>query len=89
MLQSTPANRGPSATSAVAAPPPPHQRRVLSEIELAQRWGVSPKTLQRWRTEGRGPQYLKLSKRVTYPLDVIAQYEQDALHASTSERLNK
>ena len=86
MLQSTPANRGPSANSAVAAPPPPHQRRVLSEIELAQRWGVSPKTLQRWRTEGRGPQYLKLSKRVTYPLEVVTQYETNALHTSTSTR---
>ena len=89
MLPSTPANHGHVANLAVTASPPPNQRRVLSETELAQRWGVSPKTLQRWRTEGRGPQYLKLSKRVTYPLDVIAQYEQDALHASTSERLNK
>ena len=89
MLQSTPANRGPSATAAVAAPPLPQQRRVLSETELAQRWGVSPKTLQRWRTEGRGPQYLKLSKRVTYPLEVVTQYETDSLHTSTSARTVK
>jgi predicted DNA-binding transcriptional regulator AlpA len=46
----------------------PGDRRVLNEIELAQRWGISPKTLQRWRCEGRGPKYLKLSKRVSYPL---------------------
>ena len=62
---------------------------MLSEIELAQRWGVSPKTLQRWRTEGRGPQYLKLSKRVTYPLEVVTQYESDSLHTSTSTRTAK
>ncbi len=43
----------------------PGDRRVLNENELAQRWGVSPKTLQRWRSEGRGPRYLKLSKRVS------------------------
>ena len=44
----------------------PGDRRVLNENELAQRWGISPKTLQRWRCEGRGPKYLKLSKRVSY-----------------------
>jgi predicted DNA-binding transcriptional regulator AlpA len=89
MLQSTSANRGPSAIVARPAPVAPHERRVLSEIELAQRWGVSPKTLQRWRTEGRGPRYLKLSKRVTYQLDVVTEYEHCALHISTSERVNK
>ena len=29
----------------------PGDRRVLNENELAQRWGISPKTLQRWRCE--------------------------------------
>ena len=37
----------------------PGDRRVLNENELAQRWGIRPKTLQRWRCEGRGPKYLK------------------------------
>ena len=31
----------------------PGDRRVLNENELAQRWGVSPKTLQRWRSTGQ------------------------------------
>jgi predicted DNA-binding transcriptional regulator AlpA len=62
------------------------EKIALNEIELAKRWGVSPKTLQRWRTEGRGPQYLKLSKRVVYPLDQIESYEHEALHASTWEK---
>lgn len=30
------------------------EKIVLSENELAERWGVSPKTLQRWWNEGRG-----------------------------------
>jgi predicted DNA-binding transcriptional regulator AlpA len=65
----------------------PHaDRRVLKETELAQRWGLSAKTLQRWRSEGRGPRYLKLSKRVGYPLDLIVEFEREALHASTSGR---
>ncbi len=64
----------------------PGDRRVLNENELAQRWGVSPKTLQRWRSEGRGPRYLKLSKRVRYPLEAILDFEYSALHESTAER---
>jgi predicted DNA-binding transcriptional regulator AlpA len=89
MLQSTSPNRSASAHLALPAQMAPHERRVLSETELAQRWGVSPKTLQRWRTEGRGPKYLKLSKRVTYPLEAITEYEHCALHVSTSERVAK
>jgi hypothetical protein len=58
----------------------------FNEADLAKRWGVSPKTLQRWRTEGRGPKYLKLSKRVIYPLDQIQAFESQALYASTSEK---
>ena len=64
----------------------PGDRRVLNENELAQRWGISPKTLQRWRSEGRGPKYLKLSKRVSYPLVTVIEFEANALHDSTSER---
>lgn len=56
---------------------------AVNETELAQRWGLSPKTLQRWRSGGRGPRYLKLSKRVTYPLDEILDFERRALHEST------
>lgn len=62
------------------------EKVVMSENELAQHWGVSPKTLQRWRSEGRGPRYLKLSKRVVYPLVEIRTFESNALYASTSER---
>lgn len=64
----------------------PGDRRVLNENELAQRWGVSPKTLQRWRSEGRGPRYLKLSKRVGYPVEAVIEFERGALHDSTCER---
>lgn len=62
------------------------EKVIWSENELAQHWGVSPKTLQRWRSEGRGPRYLKLSKRVVYPLAEIRTFESNALYASTSER---
>lgn len=65
----------------------PGDRRVLNENELAQRWGLSPKTLQRWRSEGTGPRYLKLSRRVSYPIETILEFEHRILHRSTSERV--
>jgi predicted DNA-binding transcriptional regulator AlpA len=71
-----------------AAALPSGERRVLNEQELAQRWGMSHKTLQRWRNEGRGPRYLKLSKRVSYPIESIVEFERSLLHRSTSERVN-
>lgn len=37
---------------------------AFTETELAQRWNISVKTLQRWRSESRGPRYYKLSKAV-------------------------
>jgi len=59
------------------------QKITLNENELATRWGISPKTLQRWRCEGRGPKYFKLSKRVSYPIDEIMIFEFESLHEST------
>ena len=60
---------------------------VLSEADLASRWAMSPKTLQRWRTTGEGPAYLKLGKRVSYPLNAVIAFENCVQHVSTSKRI--
>ena len=57
---------------------------TLNESELAQRWGISVKTLQRWRCDKRGPKYWKLSKRVTYPIEEVLNFEANALRESTA-----
>ncbi len=50
---------------------------AFNESELALRWNLSAKTLQRWRYEKRGPPYFKLaSKAVRYAVDDIVAYEQ-------------
>jgi hypothetical protein len=61
------------------------QRVTFSEQDLGKRWGVSVKTLQRWRSEGRGPKFMKLSKRVLYPIEEIYMYESVAMRAATWE----
>ena len=48
---------------------------TLNEIELAARWGMSPKTLQRWRTQNVGPEYLKLGKKIMYQMADVEDYE--------------
>lgn len=48
---------------------------------LAGRWGISPRTLERWRHDGHGPGYLKLGGQVRYPLDDIEAYEAGRRHA--------
>lgn len=59
------------------------EKMALNESELAQRWGISIKTLQRWRCDKRGPKFWKLSKRVTYPIQEVLNFEAKALREST------
>lgn len=40
----------------------------FNQRNLAQRWNVSEATLERWRSEGLGPRFLKLQGRVLYRL---------------------
>lgn len=46
---------------------------------LADRWVCSVARLQRWRTVGEGPQYLKIVGKVLYRLKDIEDYEEACL----------
>ena len=61
------------------------QKMMINEVELAERWNLSPKRLQRWRSEVRGPRFMKMSRRVVYPMDEVLDFESQALRASTWE----
>jgi len=63
------------------------ERSHLRESDLASRWVMSPRTLKRWRMQGRGPTYLKIGKRVCYLLSTVQEYEKSTEHISTSERV--
>lgn len=60
----------------------------LNQQQLADRWSVSEATLERWRTEGIGPIYLKLQGRVLYRVADIEAFEAESLRKSTSERVS-
>lgn len=39
---------------------------ILTEDDLAEVLGLEPRTIQAWRAEGRGPDFVKLGKSVFY-----------------------
>lgn len=56
----------------------------LNQRHLADRWDVSEATLERWRTEGLGPVFLKLQGRVLYRIEDVEAFEVHSLRKSTS-----
>jgi len=50
---------------------------------LAARWLISPRTLEQWRWQGKGPKYLKIGGRVVYRLQDVEQFEAQHVHANT------
>ncbi len=56
----------------------------LTQTEVARRWCLSPRTLERWRWLGQGPAFLKLGGRVAYRLEDIEAFETAQTRAATS-----
>lgn len=56
----------------------------LTQEQLAQRWHMSPRTLEQWRWLGKGPRFLKIGARVLYDEEVIADYEARQICQNTS-----
>lgn len=49
--------------------------RYLTQPELADRFRVSPRTLERWRWLKTGPNYIKLGGKIVYALEDVEAYE--------------
>ena len=62
---------------------------MLSEKDLAARWGVTQKTLQVWRTEGDGPKFITLGKNtIRYRMDDVLAYEAERTKTKPEETKN-
>ena len=61
------------------ATPAEPSRKLLTEKMLADRWMCSVAPLQRWRTVGERPQYLKIVGKVLYRVKDIEAYEEACL----------
>lgn len=56
----------------------------LNQVELAARWKISPRTLERWRWKGEGPAFIKIGGRVVYRLEEVEGYESRRQCSSTA-----
>jgi len=59
--------------------------QYLNQKQLAERWLMSESSLERWRSEGFGPRYLKLRGRVLYRIADIEVFEEERSRRSTAE----
>ncbi|MCC3861774.1 helix-turn-helix domain-containing protein [Emcibacteraceae bacterium Y4] len=57
----------------------------LNQIELADPWNLSERTLERWRWLGEGPAFMKLGGRVVYRVEDIEAFEANQMRQSTTE----
>ena len=54
--------------------------RHINPFQLSRRWGITPKTLQNWRSKFKGPAFIKVGGHVLYRLEDIERFESDNLH---------
>lgn len=73
------AGPGPTASPRGVPEAPGAMRNAFTDRELADHLGISRKTLQKWRSLGMGPTYLKLGSKVVYRIEDVNAYIQRSL----------
>ena len=58
----------------------------LTTKEAAERLRLHPQTLINWRVRGAGPRFVKVGRKVVYPLVEIEAFETKQLHTATTVR---
>jgi hypothetical protein len=62
---------------------------LKTEPQAAAFIGVQPRTLRKWRTEGDGPAFVRISARcIRYRPEDLKDWIAEKTHASTSEYLH-
>ena len=56
----------------------------ITQEQLAERWHLSPRTLEQWRWLGKGPRFLKIGARVLYDEMEIEAYENAQVCTNTN-----
>lgn len=60
--------------------------KLLTTAEVSQRYegNLSVRTLNNWRSQGKGPRFLRLEGKILYPVEELEKWEQESLYSSTS-----
>lgn len=56
----------------------------ITQEQLAERWHLSPRTLEQWRWLGKGPKFLKIGARVLYREEDVTAWEAGQVCQNTS-----
>ena len=59
-------------------------KRLLREKEVAEIYGISVRTLQKWRCTGGGPPFVKANRSIRYRMEEIESYLDLNTHSTTS-----
>lgn len=62
------------------------EHTLLSTKLLSRRWNIAPRTLERWRAEGRGPQFVRIGRHVRYRQTDILAFEARHIEAGNHEQ---
>ena len=57
----------------------PSGKSTLTDIQVAERLGVSRFTVRSWRLKGVGPRFMKMGRAVRYRPQDVDDYERQAL----------
>lgn len=57
----------------------------LTTDEVAKRYQTHPVTIKKWRIEGRGPRFIKIGRRVLYPIQELMKWESEHLLKNTAQ----
>ena len=56
--------------------------RHMTQAELADRWRVTTRTLERWRVGGKGPAWLQLNGSIRFRVEDVLAFERARLRHS-------
>jgi hypothetical protein len=61
-----------------------HEVHYMTTAELAARWQMNVVTLANWRVQGKGPMFIKLGRKVLYPMAEVDAWEAKQLRQNTA-----
>ena len=63
--------------------------KTIDANELAQRWGVTKKSIDNRRQRGQGPNYFKIGGKIRYDLKDVVRMEQESYRSINGSRITK
>jgi|TARA_R100000734_G_C3244222_1_gene47893 predicted DNA-binding transcriptional regulator AlpA len=63
--------------------------KTIDANELAERWGVTKKSIDNRRQRGQGPNYFKIGGKIRYDLKDVVRMEQESYRSINGSRITK